>query len=58
VFAMKKGTPLIFAVEQLANYLDNLNVKIVIKVDINILDAVTLALENTSIKNRVSNFYS
>jgi hypothetical protein len=56
VFALKKETPLICAVEQLANYLENLNVKIVIKVDCHDLDEVTHAFERTSIKDRVSIF--
>ena len=56
VFALTKETPLTCAVEQLANYLENLNVKIVIKVDNHFLDDVTTAFEKTSIKNRVSFF--
>jgi hypothetical protein len=56
VFALKPETPLICAVEQLANYLENFNVKIVIKVDSHDLDEVTHAFEGTSIKNRVSIF--
>jgi hypothetical protein len=54
VFALKKDTPLICAAEQLANYLENLNVKIIIKVDSHDLDEVTHALEGTAIKDRVS----
>ena len=54
VFALTKETPLICAVEQLANYLDSLNINIVIKVDNHFLDDVTCAFEKTSIKDRVS----
>ncbi len=54
VFALKKETPLISAVEQIANYLENLNVKIVIKVDSHDLLNVTNAFEMTTIKDRVS----
>jgi hypothetical protein len=54
VFGLKPGTPLICAVEQLAYYLDNLNTKIVIKVDSHDIDEVTYAFENTSVKARVS----
>jgi hypothetical protein len=54
VFALKPETPLICAVEQLSNYLENFNVKIVIKVESNFLDDVTHAFENTAIKDRVS----
>jgi len=54
VFGLKPETPLICAVEQLAYYLDNLNVKIVIKVESHCLDDVTIAFEKTSIKDRVS----
>jgi hypothetical protein len=54
VFALTKETPLICAVEQLANYLENLNVKIVIKVDSHDLVDVTHAFEMTIIKDRVS----
>ena len=54
VFGLKPETPLICAVEQLANYLENLNVKIVIKVESHFLDDVTIAFEKTSIKDRVS----
>ncbi len=57
MFALKPETPLVSAVEQLANYLENLNVKIVIKVDNHDLVDVTQAFENTSIKDRVSNFF-
>jgi hypothetical protein len=53
-FTLTKETPLICAVEQLANYLENLNVKIVIKVDNHFLDDVTSAFEKTSIKDQVS----
>jgi hypothetical protein len=56
VFALKKKTPLICAVEQLSNYIENLNVKIVIKVDSHDLVDVTHAFEMTSIKDRVSFF--
>jgi hypothetical protein len=56
VFALKKETPLICAVEQVANYLENLNVKIIIKVDNHFLDDVITAFEKTSIKDRVSFF--
>ena len=56
VFALKPETPLICAVEQLASYLEKLNVKIVIKVDNHFLDDVTSAFEKTSIKDRVSWF--
>ncbi len=54
VFALKPETPLVSAVEQLANYLENLNLKIVIKVDNHDLVDVTQAFEKTSIKDRVS----
>jgi hypothetical protein len=54
VFGLKPDTSLICAVEQLANYLENLNVKIVIKVESHFLDDVTISFENTSIKDRVS----
>jgi hypothetical protein len=54
VFALKPETQLICAVEQLASYLEKLNVKIVIKVDNHFLDDVTSAFEKTSIKDRVS----
>jgi hypothetical protein len=54
VFALKKETPLICAVEQLANYLDNLNTKIVIKVENHFLDDVTSAFEKTALRDRVS----
>jgi hypothetical protein len=54
VFALKPETPLVCAVEQLATYLEKLNVKIVIKVDNHFLDEVTSAFEKTSIKDRVS----
>ncbi len=54
MFALKPETPLVSAVEQVANYLENLNVKIVIKVDNHDLVDVTQAFENTSIKDRVS----
>jgi hypothetical protein len=53
VFGLKPKTPLICAVEQLGNYLENLNLKIVIKVDSHFLDDVTNAFENTPIKGRV-----
>jgi hypothetical protein len=53
VFGLKTKTPLICAVEQLANYLENMNVKTVIKVDNHFLDEVTSAFEKTSIKDRV-----
>jgi hypothetical protein len=53
VFGLKPNTPLLCAVEQLANYLENLNVKIVIKVDNHLEDDVTSAFEKTSIKERV-----
>jgi hypothetical protein len=54
VFGLKPETPLICAVEQLAHYLENLNVKIVIKVESHFLDDVTIAFEKTSIQDRVS----
>jgi hypothetical protein len=54
VFALKPETPLVSAVEQLSNYLENLNVKIVIKVDNHDLFDVTQAFEKTSLKDRVS----
>jgi len=54
VFGLTPKTPLICAVEQLANYLENFNVKIVIMVESHFLDDVTLAFEKTSIKDRVS----
>jgi hypothetical protein len=54
VFALKPETPLVCAVEQLANYLHNLNVKIVIKVESHFLDDVTSAFEKTLIQDRVS----
>jgi hypothetical protein len=54
VFGLKTETSLICAVEQLAYYLENFNVKIVVKVESHILDDVTLAFEKTSIKDRVS----
>ncbi len=54
VFGLKLKTSLTCAVEQLANYLENLNVKIVIKVESHFLDAVTSAFEKTTIKDRVS----
>ena len=54
MFGLKPGTPLICAVEQLAYYLDNLNTKIVIKVDSHNIDEVTYAFQKTSIKDRVS----
>jgi hypothetical protein len=54
VFGLKPETPLICAVEQLAYYLENLNVKIVIKVESHFLDDVTIAFEKTSIQDRVS----
>jgi hypothetical protein len=53
VFALKKETPLICAVEQLANYLNNLNTKIVIKVENHFLDDVTSAFEKTALRDRV-----
>ena len=53
VFGLKPKTSLICAVEQLAYYLENLNLKIVIKVDSHFLDDVTCAFENTPIKDRV-----
>jgi hypothetical protein len=56
VFGLKPKTPLICAVEQLANYLENLNVKIVITVESHFLDDVTSAFEKTAIKDRVSFF--
>jgi hypothetical protein len=56
VFSLKPETPLICAVEQLASYLENLNVKIVIKVDSHDLVDVTHAFEMTAIKDRVSFF--
>jgi hypothetical protein len=54
VFGLKPETPLICAVEQLAYYLENLNVQIVIKVESHFLDDVTNAFRKTSIKDRVS----
>jgi len=54
VFGLKPETPLICAVEQLAYYLENLHVKIVIKVESHFLDEVLLAFEKTSIRDRVS----
>jgi hypothetical protein len=57
VFALKPETPLICAVEQLANYLDTLNVKIVIKVDSYDLDDIIHAFEMTTIKDRVSYYF-
>jgi hypothetical protein len=56
VFGLKPETPLVCAVEQLANYLENFNVKIVIIVDGHFLDDVTMAFEKTSIKDRVCFF--
>jgi hypothetical protein len=56
VFALKKETPLICAVEQVANYLNNLNTKIVIKVENHFLDDVTSAFEKTALRDRVSPF--
>jgi hypothetical protein len=53
VFALKRDTPLVCAVEQVANYLENLNVKIIIKVESHDLDEVTHAFEGTEIKDRV-----
>ncbi len=53
IFGLKPETPLVCAVEQLAHYLGNLNVKIVIKID-SYFDDVVDALLNTSIKDRVS----
>ncbi len=58
MFGLKPETPLICAVEQLANYLENLNLKIVIKVDSHFLDDVTRAFENTPIKDRVRKLIS
>jgi hypothetical protein len=57
VFGLKPNTPLACAVEQLANYLENLNVKIVIKVENHFVDEVTSAFEKTSIKDRVRHFF-
>jgi hypothetical protein len=57
VFGLKPETPLICAVEQLAYYLANFNVKIVIKVESHFLDEVTFAFEKTSIKDRVNFSY-
>ena len=54
MFALKPETPLVSAVEQLSNYLENLNVKIVIKVDNHDLVDVTQAFEKTYLKDRVS----
>jgi hypothetical protein len=54
LFELKPETPLISVVEQVANHLDNLNVKIVIKVDNHFLDEVTSAFKMTSIMERVS----
>ncbi len=56
MFSLKPETPLISAVEQIANYLENFNVKIVIKVDSHDLLNVTRAFEMTTIKDRVSFF--
>ncbi len=56
MFALKKETSLICAVEQIANYLYNLNVKIVIKVESHDLVDVTDAFKMTTIKDRVSFF--
>ena len=53
MFGLKPNTPLLCAVEQLANYLENLNVKIVIKVDNHFEDDVASAFEKTLIKERV-----
>jgi hypothetical protein len=58
VFGLKPKTPLICAVEQLANYLENLNLKIVVKVDSHFLDDVTRAFENTPIKDKVRKLIS
>jgi hypothetical protein len=57
VFGLKPNTPLVCAVEQLANYLDNLNVKIIIKVENHFVDEVTSAFKKTSIKERVRNYF-
>jgi hypothetical protein len=57
VFGLKPKTPLICAVEQLAYYLENLNLRIVIKVDSHFLDDVTRAFENTPIKEGSNNLY-
>ncbi len=56
MFALKRETPLFCAVEQIANYLESLNVKIVIKVESHDLVDVTHAFEMTSLKDRVSFF--
>jgi hypothetical protein len=54
LFELKPETPLISVVEQVANHLDNFNVKIVIKVDNHFLDEVTYAFKKTTIMERVS----
>ncbi len=58
MFGLKPKTSLICAVEQLAYYMENLNLKIVIKVESHFLDDVTRAFENTPIKDRVRNLTS
>jgi hypothetical protein len=55
---LKPNTPLVCAVEQLAFYLENLNLKIVIKIDNHLVDEVTSAFEKTSIKDRVRRYSS
>jgi hypothetical protein len=54
---MQPNTPLVCAVEQLANYLENFNLKIVIKVESHFLDDITIAFEKTSVGDRVSHYF-
>jgi hypothetical protein len=54
VFTVKEETPLICIVEQLANYLDNLNVKIVVHVEGCFIDDVINAFKMTTLIDRVS----
>ncbi len=57
IFGLKSETPIVSAVEQVANELQNLDVKIVIKIDLD-FEEVLQALKETVLKERVNSFFS
>jgi hypothetical protein len=57
IFGLKSETPIVSAVEQVANELQNLNDKIVIKIDLD-FEEVLQALKETVLKERVNSFFS
>ena len=51
--SLKSNSPHVYAVEELVNILDKLNVKTIIKIELNV-EQIVDALMNTSLKERVS----